>query len=329
MSTVNQAFDDLLVNHLTLNESEIARGSKSHNYIRDVLANKNNNDNSFPLFVDGDFLSGSYARGTKIHPLDDIDILMIMDGSGLSVIKNGNIVDAEVRNNELTSNPILQHLGQDNLLSSSTVLNLFVSAMKQTHPESKIHKDGQAINVWLESYNFGIDIVPCFHIIPKDGSQDYYFIPQGGNSEGWTSTNPKVDEIISNNIHQKHGENFKGIVRLLKYWNRVFNNERIRSYHLETIAWYVFYEHESSVSSYEEGLIYFFRQCRNRFASPCPDATEIGGNIDTYLSINDRNETLGNIDTTNNIINNGYLLGMANDQKRLAAWKQIFGDKFN
>ena len=71
MPQIHTALNTLLNNHLTLSEAQISQGSKSHNYIRELLANKSGKDNSFPRLVDGDFLSGSYARSTKIFPLDD------------------------------------------------------------------------------------------------------------------------------------------------------------------------------------------------------------------------------------------------------------------
>lgn len=48
MANVNQVLDNLLTNYLTLNASEISQGSKSHNYIRNLLFNKNEKDGSFP-----------------------------------------------------------------------------------------------------------------------------------------------------------------------------------------------------------------------------------------------------------------------------------------
>jgi len=331
MANVNQALDNLLTNYLTLNASEISQGSKSHNYIRELLFNKNAKDGSFPCFIDGDFLSGSYKRGTKIHPLDDIDVLMIIDGSGLVVVEKGLVIDAEVRGNKLEHNPVINYLGENGLLGSKTIINLVHKALKQSHSESKIYKDNQAVNVWLESYNFGVDVVPCFHILPKNGSKEYYYIPRGGESDDWMSTNPKIDEDISDYVNKKHNEKFKGVVRLLKHWNKNYNNSRIRSYHLETIAWRIFHEHQSSISDYEDGLLYFFNNCRNYFVEQCPDATGLGDNIDKYLSDSDRKLTLEAIDDSIFVLKIGYAstLGVQEESKKLSAWKTIMGDKFN
>jgi len=327
MTKIDLALKNLLDNHLILNQSEIEQASKSHTYVRDLLANKWKNDNTFPRLTSGDFLSGSYRRGTKIHPLDDVDILMVIDGSGLFVTNYGQVVDAEVRGDGLDVNPVLQHLGNDGLLSSRKVLDLFHLALKQSHPESIIRRDAQAVNLWLGSYDMGIDVVPCFHVVPRNGSQDHYYIPKGGDDCQWILTNPKIDERITDSLHKMHNDYLKGLIRIVKYWNVVFNQSSVRSYHLETVVWYVF-GNAAPILDYENALIYFFKNCYGHLANSCPDATNLGGAVDSYIDISDRNITLENIVKTVSIINNGYMAGMATEHKRLEAWEEILGNKF-
>lgn len=328
MSNIDLAFTNLLERELTLNASHISQGSKSHNFIRDLLKNKSEEDTSFPRFVEGDFLSGSYARYTKIHPLDDIDVMMVIDGSGLVVIDAGVIRDFEVRGSGEDKNPVLQYLGMNRLLSSRKIMELFHSALQKSHPDSSIKKHGQAINVYLNSYEMGIDIVPCFHIIPRDGTQDFYYIPKGNDSDEWIKTNPKIDARISNEFHTKHNELFRGIIRLLKYWNKVFNAERLQSYHLETVAWTVFDTYKGSISSIEDALAHFFLNSSSVLCIACPDRTKLGDPVDKYLSNTDRNLSIMKVDETINILKSAYSHAQSNESIRLGAWKKIFGDKF-
>lgn len=182
MSEINTALEKLLETNINISQAARSQGSTSHNYIRDVLKGKNDTNSSFPRLLDGDFLSGSYARGTKLKPLDDIDVMVVIDGAGLRVLNNGLVQDVEVRGSGQNENPILQHMGPDSLLSSKTVMSLFQQALNETHPNSKIRNDEQAVNVWLESYGLGIDVVPCFHLIPRNDMRDHYFIPAGGSA---------------------------------------------------------------------------------------------------------------------------------------------------
>ena len=125
METKLQEFLDKEIN---LSQDHISQGSKSHIYIRDLLSNRRNTDSSFPWLLDGDFLSGSYARGTKLHPLDDIDVMIILDGAGLVPlgINNTHYVRGNLENK---NSPVHNHLGYDNLLDSRSVLEIFQKLM--------------------------------------------------------------------------------------------------------------------------------------------------------------------------------------------------------
>jgi len=315
----------LIQREISLDIADISQGSKSQNYIRDLLKRKSDANLLFPRFIGGDFLSGSYSRETKNHPLDDIDIMMVIDGSGLYVIQSGNILNAEVRGSNNQNNPILNYLGVDSLLESKKVIDLLATALRDSYPNSKISKDGQAINIWLEAYKLGIDIVPCFHIVPRDGSQDFYYIAEGKNSNGWMKTNPNVDKDISDYFIQKLGGNFKNFVRLIKFWNEKKNNGRLRSYHLETVIWYIMDNYDQKLTNYEHAVSYFFNNCHTLLSSQCPDATKIGGPIDNYLNAVDRLSTLEKISETQKHINSANLMRLLNDKiGQASAWEKVF-----
>jgi Second Messenger Oligonucleotide or Dinucleotide Synthetase domain len=290
--TVQQAFENLLEKSINLSPAQISQGSKSHTYIRNLLDNKWQTHDSFPWIVEGDFLSGSYGRGTKIWPLDDIDVMIVLDGHGLVPISGGTYLNAEVRGSGMEGSPIWRHFDANNLVSSVSVLEVFKDALKDTYPDSEIKKDGQAVNVWLASYGIGLDIVPCFHIVPRDGSQDFYYIPMGNGNTMWKSTNPKIDHRISDYLHARHDRKLKPVVKLLKYWNKTQNAERLRSYHIEALAWHIFHAHPSKIADYGTAVKYFFDNAAARLVNYCTDPTGIGGYIDLYLTLEARQQTI-------------------------------------
>jgi hypothetical protein len=329
MSDINATLEKLLDSDINISASSISQGSDSHNYIRDVLKGKNDRDSLFPRLIEGDFLSGSYARGTKLKPLDDIDVMVVIDGAGLHVVKGGYVQDIEVRGSGKSDNPILQHMGPNSLLSSRTVMSLFQKALTDLHPNSKIRNDQQAVNVWLSTYGLGIDVVPCFHLIPRDGSQDHYYIPEGNGSDGWKTTNPKIDAIISSTLHDRHNKLMKKIVRLAKYWNTVSNANRLRSYHLETIVWHIFDEKTDSVQSLELGLINFFSSLDKWLANSCPDKTALGGPLDQYLQIHNRQWSQDKAQEALNSLVDTYITHPNDASLRERVWQQIFSNKLN
>lgn len=319
---IETKLQELLNNHINLAQSRVSQGSTSHTYIRTLLGNRRQTDTSFPWLLDGDFLSGSYGRGTKLHPLDDIDVMIVLDGTGLVPV--GLEATHYVRGNaEGENSPVHDHLGLDNLLDSHSVLEAFQKSLAQSHADSVIKKSGQAVNVKLVSYDLGIDIVPCFHIKARNATEkDFYYIPLGNESTGWLKTNPKIDAAISTRLHDQHNKKLKSIIKLIKYWNREKNADRIRSYHLEVIAWHVFHNHPSAVSSLSEGIRYFFANARTYIENPMYEPTGFGKLIDTYLTSENRQNSLTIFDRATAAIKSSGLLPVP-----LNNWKVIFGDK--
>lgn len=311
----------LLDEEINLSASHISQGSTSHTHIRDLLANKSQTDNKFPWLMEGDYLSGSYARGTKLHPLDDIDVMIVMDGAGLFPTDKGAALSTHyIRGNALGQrSPIHGHIGINGQLDSRVILSLFQKALAERFPGSVIKKNGQAVNVCFSSYGLGIDVVPCFHIVPHSTQdREMYYIPLGNGTADWLKTNPKTDEAISDLLHNKHDKRLKSIIKLLKYWNREKNAGRISSYHLETMAWHVFHAHPSKIGSLEEGIIYFFENARPHLVGPCEDLTGLGEPVDRNLSFEDRNKSVMNFDFAKLSITTRTVKG----------WRLVFGDKF-
>ena len=319
---IETKLQELLDKEINLAQGRVSQGSTSHTYIRTLLANRRTTDPSFPWILDGDFLSGSYARGTKLHPLDDIDVMIVLDGTGLE--PTGLQATHYVRSSaEGKNGPVHNHIGFDNQLNSHSVLEAFQKSLAQSHADSVIKKSGQAVNVKLVSYDLGIDIVPCFHIKPRNiNEQDFYYIPLGDGNPGWLKTNPKIDAAISTRLHDKHNKKLKSIIKLLKYWNREKNGDRIRSYHLESIAWNVFHNHPSAVTTMAEGVRYFFDNARPYLENNLVEPTGFGKHVDTYMTFQDRQASLTALDNAKAALQlQGLLPNVAN-------WKKVFGDKF-
>lgn len=286
------------------------------------------NPRFFSMDRGGRFLSGSYARETKIWPLDDINVMIVLDGHGLVPISGGIHLDAEVRRSGMQGSAITKHFDANNFVSSVSVLEVFRDALKDTYPDSEIKKDGQAINVWLESYGLGLDIVPCFHIVPRDGSQDFYYIPMGDGNTMWKSTNPKIDQRISDNLHVRHDRKLKPVIKLIKYWNKTQDSDHLRSYHIEAVAWYVFHAHPAKIIDYASGVKYFFDNAPTLLANNCKDPTGIGGFIDLYLTPEARQQSIQKMQQAQRTIGATPPSIFGNSIGQMSGWRTIFGQQF-
>src|SRR6266571_2772403 len=108
---------------------------RSHNYLREML-----NTGQMAARIEKSYLSGSYARDTAIHPLDDVDVIFVIDASYWS--RASNIF-----------------LGSSLYPTPTSVLDSFATAIRYRYPISSVF--GQRRSVRLQLYHLDIDVVPA------------------------------------------------------------------------------------------------------------------------------------------------------------------------
>jgi len=280
MDAISRALQRLHNHELRLSKTQISAGATSHRYITNVLQNRRQRNPHFPWIIET-ILSGSYIRGTKPFPLNDIDLLVILNGRGLHEFKWGKPTASAVRGLEFGS-PVHAICDELGFICPKRLLARFRSAIVETLPNSNVRKDGQAINVQLSS-GLGLDIVPCFEVFPASQKREYFYIP-GGAQPGWIVTNPRIDREISDALHAFHNRLLRPAVRLAKLWNEEQNAARLKSYHVEVLVWRAFGT-EMPVTSLGHGLQRFFNIAREAVLQPCSDPTGLGDHIDGYLSL--------------------------------------------
>jgi len=78
--TVWGAFDWFRKNIVDLEGEQVKKARGSRDYLFEQIKSLADNDNNFPRLY-GTFLPfGSFARSSKIRPLNDIDILILLNG---------------------------------------------------------------------------------------------------------------------------------------------------------------------------------------------------------------------------------------------------------
>jgi predicted nucleotidyltransferase len=184
MLTIDEAFRKFK-SRLELNEKETTNASNRQQEVRSYLDTK--------FKIDRSFLTGSYARWTKTKPLKDVDIFFVMKAS---------------ENHYLSKAP-------------SAILTDFHDALVEKYGE-KARKQNRSINV-----DFGVmadaddntdyrvisvDVVPTF-----EKGLDFQ-IPDDELGK-WIGTNPKIHAEKAVLAHQAYSNEWKGLVRMVKYWN--------------------------------------------------------------------------------------------------------------
>ena len=303
------------------------KASVSHNYIRRVITNRNVWDPFFPR-IQRDFLIGSAVRWTKISPVDDIDVFMVMDGSGLSYIENGQVVPSTIESSGKLPNPLYDLCDLDGMLNSVRVLNKFRDTLKLTYPDSKIRRDGQAITVHLSSLGFTIDIVPAFYIRPLLVDTPRYCIPMGHNIRDWKITNPDLDKARVHAANKIHNGMASHIIMALKYWNKYRNRNRLSSYHVEVMCLALL--GINPIQDYAEGIFRVFQGAPDFTSRYYLDPKGLGGPpIDEYLSYDVRKRTIERLRDHQDIAYLAYAFALLNDHKQaIAQYRNIFGSAF-
>lgn len=189
MLTVNEAFRKFK-SRLELNEKEQKNASSRHKEVRDFLNTK--------FDVDRSFLTGSYARHTKTKPLKDIDIFFELAEDG-----------EDYRSK-----------------SPSVVIGDFHDALVDKYGNDAVRKQSRSVGV-----NFGVVVdaddntdyrVVSVDVVPAFADGDDYEIPDNPMGQ-WIKTNPEIHASKATAAHQAFSSEWKGLVRMVKYWN---NNPR-------------------------------------------------------------------------------------------------------
>ncbi|MCA2970050.1 MAG: nucleotidyltransferase [Acidobacteriaceae bacterium] len=185
MLTIDEAFRKFK-SRLELNDKEQKNATDRHTEVREYIRTK--------FSIDRDFLTGSYARYTKTKPLKDIDIFFVMK-------------DSEKH-----------YRGK----SAGVVLDDYKRALVDKYGEKAVRRQSRSINV-----DFGVQVkeedktdykIMSVDVVPAFASGNDYEIPDGDTGK-WIETNPEKHAEKAAQAHQAYSSEWKGLVRMVKYWN--------------------------------------------------------------------------------------------------------------
>lgn len=185
MLTIDEAFRKFK-SRLELNSREQENASARQKEVREFVQSK------FP--IETDFLTGSYGRHTKTKPLKDIDIFFVMKESA-------------------------KHYRDE---KASVVLDDYLAALQDKYGKEAVRRQSRSLNV-----DFGVLVkdedktdykVLSVDVVPAFAKGDNFEIPDGDTGQ-WILTNPKVHAEKAKNAHAAYSQEWKALVRMMKYWN--------------------------------------------------------------------------------------------------------------
>lgn len=338
--SVNTAFRKFLDSEINIANGIRSQASDSQNHLREFLEDETKGDVTFPRVLsikDDDFLGGSFARYTKIRPLDDIDIYFPLDGFNLVYQRDGyRLPYTVVSDGVLSSNPLLNSRWMDGrFISSSNLVTEFARVLKRHYPDTKVKPDGQSVAIRMtqgetsDEKGLGYDIVPCFSMSPDNTSeQSFYLMPNGTGN--WIHTNPKIDAEIAEKLHSANSKTYRKVVKLIKYWNKEKFKSTLPSYYIELAIAKIYLNKNSNrefVNNISYGVSLSFWALN--------EAIKQGGQ-DSFLLSAPKVLPGTLTDGHKLIINAAYSVSLqaweaernGNQELAIDTWKKIFGDKF-
>ena len=244
--TVNSCFEKFRSEVVDLDSTRSTTALVSRNNLMTNIDRLSEKGRIPVLYPERHIAFGSFARKTKISPLDDIDLMIAIHGQGghYSVVRH----NAEYHIFMPDETPVLGDLIEDGNLNSRRVVNKFRDNLSDLNDyrRAELHRNQEAVTLQLRSYEWNFDIVPCFYT-----RQGFYLIPDGNGA--WKPSNPTIDGTNVTRANQNYDGQLLKLIRLMKYWKRKNRISTISSYTFEVmIINYVqgkqFYQLSNSVS---------------------------------------------------------------------------------
>jgi hypothetical protein len=293
MLNVEEAFRKFR-SRLELNTKEQNNVSARHTEMRDILRT------SFDL--EADFLTGSYRRHTKTKPLQDVDFLCVLgqkerfrrDEHPSKVLA----AFADVMGKEYGSKAVIQH-------DRSVEVDFGIVADAEDNTDYRV---------------ISMDAVPAF------SAGKNYEIPDGAHNE-WVKTNPKIHEEKAIAAQNSYDGEWKGIVRMLKYWNN-HNGKTIQpSFLIEVMALDCMCP--PYAANFPEEFQSLFATLADRIGEDWPDPAGLGTPISQDMTPVMRSKAKAALETASRAAAKAkHLTRTGKNGEALQAWRELFGPKF-
>lgn len=250
VNTINNAFSDFLKDIVNIDQKEyIEKALPSRDWLVEQILNFEKSIDYFPQFyIEKNIFFGSFHRKTKKRPLDDIDLIICLNGLGCTYSEFLNNFTIYVPQNNIALKKLCND-GTDEL-NSIKIVEKFKSGLSKIdqYKNAVIRRNGEAVTLNLLSYDWNFDIVPAFFANPEIlGGSNFYLIPDGKGK--WKKTNPKIDSTRTTTINQNHNGKILALIRLVKYWQKRPTMPTMNSFLLETMI-LDFYEKKEVKSNF-------------------------------------------------------------------------------
>lgn len=216
---VNSCFDDFINCEVNLKSERVNIARTSRNNLLDNIKQLCDEGRLPEHYAEKNVSYGSFARRTKVRPLDDIDLMICFSACGGHYIEvsPNSLYTIQMQDGLSIYDDLRDEQGN---LNSRKLINYIIKNITslKDYKKAEMHRNQEAATLLLRSYEWNFDIIPCFY-----ASDDFYLIPDGKGN--WKKTDPGIDaqRIESIDCQVKFNRQSKDLhtfIRLMKYWKR-------------------------------------------------------------------------------------------------------------
>lgn len=326
-TTVIGAFDEFQKNIVNLDPDVTKKARSSRDWLLEKISGFEAEDDTFPkLYRDINIGFGSFARHTKIRPLNDIDLMIGLMADGCSYYEHADKITISTMPSTVRLTGYL-HDNSD-YVNSRKIINSFVASLKNVgqYDKAEINRNQEAATLKLKSYDWNFDIVPCFQTQADNSGNTYYLIPDGNRH--WKKTDPRIDRSKLQELNSRFSGNLLNVIRIVKYWQKRPTMPTMSSYLLETML-LCYYSPRMSCQQWVDLELYdIFTYLASAVYMPVWDHKGIQGNING-LSDDDKAKISARclLDAAQVSEARGYE-SSENHQASIAKWREILGNSF-
>lgn len=292
MITVYEAFRKFR-SRLELTQKEQDDASRRQQEIRGVMAEEFN--------IDRDFLTGSYKRHTKTKPLKDVDIFCVFHDDERPTYRNGK--------------------------GPKVILDAVEKVLVKKYGKENVRRQRRSIGVEFTSQNGDEERVMSFDVVPAFTKSNDYEIPDEEATSGWTNTNPTVHEEKATKANEAFSGEWKGMVRMVKAWNREKGKPVKPSFLLEVMALDILKAPFGGDYPYE--FMSFYQSASERIGDVWPDPAGLGPAVNDKMSEADKVKASKALKDASDALRAAINLGrQGQNGEALKAYRELFGPLF-
>jgi len=291
MLTISEAFRKFR-SKLNLTKKEQTDASRRQIEIRGVMGSA--------LKVQEDFLTGSYRRRTMTKPLKDVDIFCVLHDDERATYRDGKHPSVIL---EKTKDVLSIQYGQGSVVSQrrSVCVSFPVAGEEER--------------------------VMSFDVVPAFSKGDHYEIPDTAIAAGWIETNPKIHAEKATAAHMAFGNEWKGMVRMIKAWNNKEGKQVKPSFLLEIMALDLLVPPFGG--DYPREFMSFFASAADRIDDEWPDPAGLGPPVSDSMDNVACSVARGALKEAEHAVRvDMNLTSVGKNGEALRAYRDIFGDFF-